>query len=85
MDSAVRRDRQLLRSATWQFWTGRIRLEHLIWAATINIAGLYVFGMIPFASVGKSFTITTSGAGGWCICGWSSPSSSSPPASAPIC
>jgi nitric oxide reductase subunit B len=48
----------MLRTATWQFWTGRIRLEHLIWAATINIAGLYVFGMIPFASVGKSFTIT---------------------------
>ncbi len=44
--------------ATRQFWTGRIRLEHLIWAATINIAVLYVFGMIPLTGVGKSFTIT---------------------------
>ena len=38
---------QMLWQATRQFWTGRIRLEHLIWAATINIAVLYVFGMIP--------------------------------------
>jgi nitric oxide reductase subunit B len=45
-------------SATREFWTGRIRLEHLIWAATINIAVLYVFGMIPLTEVGKSFTIT---------------------------
>jgi nitric oxide reductase subunit B len=44
--------------ATKQFWTGRIKLEHLIWAATINIAVLYVFGMIPLTGVGKSFTIT---------------------------
>ncbi len=44
--------------ATRQFWTGRIRLEHLIWAATINIAGLYVFGMIPLTGIEKSFTIT---------------------------
>ncbi|HVV95444.1 MAG TPA: cbb3-type cytochrome c oxidase subunit I, partial [Hyphomicrobiales bacterium] len=44
--------------ATRQFWTGHIRLEHLIWAATINIAVLYVFGMIPLTGVGKSFTIT---------------------------
>jgi nitric oxide reductase subunit B len=44
--------------ATRQFWTGRIRLEHLIWAATINIAVLYVFGMIPLTGVGSSFTIT---------------------------
>ena len=49
---------QMLWQATWQFWTGRIRLEHLIWAATINIAVLYVFGMIPLTGVGKSFTIT---------------------------
>ena len=33
----------MLRQATWQFWTGRIRLENLIWAATVNIAVLYVF------------------------------------------
>ena len=49
---------EMLRSATRQFWTGRIRLENLIWAATINIAVLYVFGMIPLTGVGKSFTIT---------------------------
>ena len=39
-----------------QFWTGRIRLEHLIWASTINIAVLYVFGMIPLTGIEKSFT-----------------------------
>jgi nitric oxide reductase subunit B len=37
--------------ATRQFWSGRIRLEHLIWAATINIAVLYVFGMIPLTGI----------------------------------
>jgi nitric oxide reductase subunit B len=47
-----------LAKATRQFWTGRIRLEHLIWASTINVAGLYVFGMIPLTGIGKSFTIT---------------------------
>ncbi|MDQ2802946.1 MAG: cbb3-type cytochrome c oxidase subunit I, partial [Pseudomonadota bacterium] len=46
------------RQATRQFWTGRIRLEHLIWASTVNIAVLYVFGMIPLTGVEKSFTIT---------------------------
>jgi nitric oxide reductase subunit B len=44
--------------ATRQFWTGRIRLEHLLWASTTNIAALYIFGMIPPFSVGHSFTIT---------------------------
>ena len=44
--------------ATRQFWSGRIRLEHLIWASTINIAVLYVFGMIPLTGIEKSFTIT---------------------------
>jgi len=34
----------LWRRAAGQFWTGRIHLEHLIWASTINIAVLYVFG-----------------------------------------
>ena len=34
----------LLWQATRQFWTGRIRLEHLIWASTVYIAVLYVFG-----------------------------------------
>jgi nitric oxide reductase subunit B len=47
-----------LRRATGEFWTGRIRLEHLLWASTTNIAGLYVFGMIPLTSVNNSFTIT---------------------------
>jgi len=46
-----------LAAATWQFWTGRIRLEHLIWASTVNIALLYVFGMIPLTGIEKSFTI----------------------------
>ena len=46
----------MLWQATRQFWTGRIRLEHLIWAATINIAVLYVFGMIPLTGIEKSFT-----------------------------
>jgi nitric oxide reductase subunit B len=45
-------------TATGQFWTGRIRLEHLIWASTINIAVLYVFGMIPLTGIQKSFTLT---------------------------
>ncbi len=45
-------------AAARQFWTGAIRLEHLLWASTINIAVLYVFGMIPLTGVEKSFTIT---------------------------
>ncbi len=48
----------VLRQATRQFWTGRIRLEHLLWASTVNIAVLYVFGMIPLTGVNSSFTIT---------------------------
>ncbi len=44
--------------AAGEFWTGRIRLEHLIWASTINIAVLYAFGMIPLTGIEKSFTIT---------------------------
>ncbi len=35
-----------------------IRLEHLIWAATLNVAVLYIFGMIPLTGIEKSFTIT---------------------------
>ncbi len=50
--------RDTLVEATRQFWSGRIRLEHLIWAATINVAVLYVFGMIPLTGIEKSFTIT---------------------------
>jgi len=48
---------EMLRHATRQFWSGRIRLENLIWAATLNIAVLYVFGMIPVTGIEKSFTI----------------------------
>jgi nitric oxide reductase subunit B len=50
--------RETLFAATRQFWSGRIRLEHLIWASTINIAVLYAFGMIPLTGVEKSFTIS---------------------------
>jgi nitric oxide reductase subunit B len=48
----------MLWAATRQFWTGQIRLEHLIWASTINIAILYVFGMIPLTGIERSFTLT---------------------------
>lgn len=47
-----------LKKATIQFWTGKIHLEHLFWASTINIAVLYCFGMIPLTGIEKSFTIT---------------------------
>ena len=50
--------RDTLIEATRQFWSGKIRLEHLIWAATINVAVLYVFGMIPLTGIEKSFTLT---------------------------
>ena len=48
----------LWRKAAGQFWSGRIRFEHLIWASTINIAILYIFGMIPLTGIEKSFTLT---------------------------
>ena len=48
----------LLVQATREFWTGRIRLEHLIWASTVNVAALYMCGMIPLTGIEKSFTIT---------------------------
>lgn len=47
-----------LKIATVEFWTGKIRLEHLFWASTVNIAVLYCFGMIPLTGIEKSFTIT---------------------------
>ena len=50
--------RDSLWAATRQFWSGRIRLEHLIWASTVNIALLYVFGMVPLTGIERSFTIT---------------------------
>lgn len=46
------------KAAIIQFWTGRIRLEHLFWASTANVAVLYCFGMIPLTGIEKSFTIT---------------------------
>ncbi len=49
---------EALARATRQFWSGHIRLENLIWAATVNIAVLYAFGMIPLTGIEKSFTIT---------------------------
>jgi nitric oxide reductase subunit B len=50
--------RELWRDAAQHFWSGNIRLEHLLWAATINIAVLYVFGMVPLTGIDSSFTIT---------------------------
>ncbi|MCW5584063.1 MAG: cbb3-type cytochrome c oxidase subunit I [Gammaproteobacteria bacterium] len=47
-----------LKTATVEFWTGRIRLEHLFWASTINVAVLYCLGMIPLTGIENSFTIT---------------------------
>lgn len=47
-----------LKTATFEFWTGKIKLEHLFWASTVNIAVLYCFGMIPLTGIEKSFTIT---------------------------
>jgi len=49
---------EMVWDATRQFWSGRIRLEHLIWASTINIAFLYIFGMVPPTGIERSFTIT---------------------------
>ena len=51
-------NRPAARAALRAFWTGRIRLEHLLWASTANIALLYAFGMIPLTGIEKSFTIT---------------------------
>ena len=50
--------RAAVRTATRAFWSGRIRLEHLLWVSTANIALLYAFGMIPLTGIEKSFTIT---------------------------
>lgn len=50
--------RQVAWAASRQFWSGHIRLENLIWAATVNIAALYLFGMIPLSGIEKSFAIT---------------------------
>jgi nitric oxide reductase subunit B len=50
--------RTLWWDAARHFWTGRIRLEHLIWAATIIVAVLYIFGMVPLTGVERSFSVT---------------------------
>ena len=50
--------RAVMWQATRQFWSGRIRLENLLWASTANVAILYVFGMIPLTGIEKSFAIT---------------------------
>jgi nitric oxide reductase subunit B len=50
--------REARASASRAFWTGRIRLEHLLWASTVNIALLYACGMVPLTGVEKSFTIS---------------------------
>lgn len=47
-----------LKGSAGEFWSGRIRLEHLFWASTMNVAVLYCFGMIPLTGIEKSFTIT---------------------------
>ena len=47
-----------LKDAVTRFVSGRIRLEHLLWASTLNIALLYWFGMIPLTGINHSFTIT---------------------------
>ncbi|HYW03348.1 MAG TPA: cbb3-type cytochrome c oxidase subunit I [Gammaproteobacteria bacterium] len=37
---------------------GRVRLEHVLYLSTVNIAVLYLFGMIPLTGINHSFTIT---------------------------
>ncbi|GBE09483.1 MAG TPA: nitric oxide reductase [Gammaproteobacteria bacterium] len=46
------------KDAARRFLTGRIGIEHLLWASTLNIALLYWFGMIPLTGINHSFTIT---------------------------
>ena len=51
-------NRSTLAVAMREFATGRISLEHLFWAASLNIAVLYWFGMIPMSNINPSFTMT---------------------------
>ncbi len=44
--------------AVREFFTGNIYLEHLLWAATLNIALLYAAGMVPLTGIASSFSIT---------------------------
>ncbi|MEM0107207.1 MAG: cbb3-type cytochrome c oxidase subunit I, partial [Candidatus Micrarchaeaceae archaeon] len=41
-----------------ELFTGQIKIEHLFWVSTLNIALLYGFGMIPLLGINPSFTIT---------------------------
>ncbi|CAK7193181.1 hypothetical protein COMNV_01395 [Commensalibacter sp. Nvir] len=50
-------NRQIWQEARKAFLIGNIRLEHLFWLSTLNVAILYVFGMIPMFEVGKSYTM----------------------------
>ncbi|MBI5798356.1 MAG: cbb3-type cytochrome c oxidase subunit I [Candidatus Yonathbacteria bacterium] len=43
--------------AAREFITGNIYLEHLLWAATLNIALLYAAGMVPLTGIASSFSI----------------------------
>ncbi len=51
-------DRTLALKAIKEFFTGNIYLEHLLWAATLNIAILYAAGMVPLTGIASSFSIT---------------------------
>lgn len=46
------------KKAIREFFTGNIYLEHLLWAATLNIALLYMAGMVPLTGIASSFSIT---------------------------
>ena len=50
-------DKRHWQRAFKSFRIGNIRLEHLFWLSTLNIAILYVFGMIPMFEIGKSYTM----------------------------
>lgn len=51
-------EKGLAMKAIREFVTGNIYLEHLLWAATLNIALLYAAGMIPLTGIASSFSIT---------------------------
>ena len=51
-------EKGLAMKAIREFITGNIYLEHLLWAATLNIALLYAAGMIPLTGIASSFSIT---------------------------
>ena len=50
-------DKHHWQKAFKSFRIGNIRLEHLFWLSTLNIAILYIFGMIPMFEIGKSYTM----------------------------